>query len=129
MFRMIGVTGGLVITSVIALSAAGIYALMSFTVARRRREIGIRAALGANRNRLLAGIFGRVVGQLLAGGAVGMLGIVALERLLGGELLQRRGAVALPVVALVMVTVGLVAAWGPARQGLGIQPTEALREE
>jgi predicted permease len=129
MFRMIGVTGGLVITSVIALSAAGIYALMSFTVARRRREIGIRAALGANRNRLLAGIFGRVVGQLLAGGAVGMLGIVALERLLGGELLQRRGAVALPVVALVMVTVGLVAAWGPARQGLGIQPIEALREE
>ena len=129
MFRMIGVTGGLVITSVIALSAAGIYALMSFTVARRRREIGIRAALGANRNRLLAGIFGRVIGQLSAGGAVGMLGIVALERVLGGELLQQRGAVALPLVALVMVTVGLIAAWGPARQGLGIQPTEALREE
>ena len=60
--RMIGVTVGLVMLSVIVLSAAGIYALMSFTVARRRREIGIRAALGADRNRLLAGIFSRAIG-------------------------------------------------------------------
>ncbi len=59
MFRMIGVTVGLVMLSVIVLSAAGIYSLMSFTVARRRREIGIRAALGADRHRLLLGIFSR----------------------------------------------------------------------
>ena len=127
--RMIGVTVTLVMLSVIVLSAAGIYALMSFTVARRRREIGIRAALGADRNRLLAGIFSRAIGQLAIGAMVGMLGAVGLEQILEGEMFQGRGAVLLPVVALVMTTVGLLAAVGPARQGLSIQPTEALREE
>lgn len=129
MFRMIGVTVGLVMLSVIVLSAAGIYALMSFTVARRRREIGIRAALGADRNRLLAGIFGRVVLQLSIGAAVGLLGAYGVELITEGELLEKRSAIVLPLVAVVMMSVGLIAAWGPARQGLGIQPTEALREE
>jgi hypothetical protein len=45
--------------SVLLLTAGGIYAMMSFTVARRRREIGIRAALGADARRVLIGIFGR----------------------------------------------------------------------
>lgn len=127
--RMSGITVALVMLSVIVLSAAGIYALMSFTVARRRREIGIRAALGADRNRLLAGIFSRAIGQLAIGAALGMLGAIGLERLLEGNLLASRGAVLLPLVALVMTTVGLLAALGPAREGLRIQPTEALREE
>jgi predicted permease len=129
MSRLIGVTVGLVVFSVVLLSAAGIYALMSFTVARRRREIGIRAALGADRNRLLAGIFGRVAAQLAAGAVLGMLGAFALEGVLEGEFLAKRGGIVLPLVTLIMTTAGLIAAWGPARQGLSIQPTEALREE
>ena len=91
-FRMIGVTVGLVMLSVILLSAAGIYSLMSFTVARRRREIGIRAALGADRRRLLLGIFSRTLGQLATGAAVGMLGAIGFEQLLDGEMFQGRGA-------------------------------------
>ncbi len=129
MFRIIGVTVGLVMLSVITLSAAGIYALMSFTVARRRREIGIRAALGANRNRLLAAVFARALGQLAAGALVGVVGAFGLEQLLEGDMLQGRGAVILPLVALVMAAVGALATIGPARQGLRIQPTEALRDE
>jgi putative ABC transport system permease protein len=129
MFRMIGVTVGLVMLSVIILSAAGIYALMSFTVAKRRREIGIRAALGADRNRLLAGIFSRVFGQLAIGAAIGMVGAFGVQQLLEGELFHGQGALILPVVALVMIVTGLLAAIGPARQGLSIQPTEALRED
>jgi predicted permease len=129
MFRFIGVTVGLVMLSVITLSAAGIYALMSFTVARRRREIGIRTALGANRQRLLAGIFSRVAAQLGAGAAVGMFGGVGLASVIEGNILEKYFMVLLPLVALVMMVVGLVAAYGPARQGLNIQPTEALREE
>ncbi|MGH9385146.1 MAG: FtsX-like permease family protein, partial [Vicinamibacterales bacterium] len=118
-----------VMLSVIMLSTAGIYSLMSFTVARRRREIGIRAALGADRHRLLLGIFSRALGQLGTGAALGMLGAIGFEQLLEGEMLQGRGTVILPLVALVMATAGLLAAIGPARQGLRIQPTEALREE
>jgi putative ABC transport system permease protein len=129
MFRMIGATVGLVMLSVITLSAAGIYSLMSFTVARRRREIGIRAALGADRRRLLAGIFSRVFAQLAAGAALGVIGWVAIGRLLQGELIEDRFVVLVPLVALVMIVVGVLAAIGPARQGLSIQPTEALREE
>jgi putative ABC transport system permease protein len=128
-FRIIGATVGMVMLSVLVLSAAGIYALMSFTVARRKREIGIRAALGADRNRLLAGIFSRAFAQLAIGAAAGMIGAFALEQALEGEMFQGRGTIILPAVALVMTMVGVLAAIGPTRQGLSIQPTEALREE
>jgi predicted permease len=129
MMRLIGVTLALVILSVILLSTAGIYSLMSFTVARRRREIGIRAALGANRNRILLGIFSRVLSQLGAGAVLGLIVAVGLERILEGDMMRNYRGMLLPLVALVVITIGLLAAIGPARQGLRIQPIEALREE
>ena len=131
MMRLIGAAVVIVMLSVVGLSAAGMYALMAFTVARRRREIGIRAALGADRNRLLAGIFSRALAQLAAGAAAGLVGAIALDQLLieGDRMFQGQGAVIVPVVALVMTVVGLLAALGPARAGLSIQPIEALREE
>lgn len=129
MFRLIGATVGSVMLSIVILSAAGIYSLMSFTVAKRRREIGIRAALGADRGRLLAGIFSRVLTQLGAGALIGFAGSVAVEQLLEGEMYQGRGAVILPAVVIVMTIAGVIAAIGPARQGLSIQPIEALRDE
>ena len=129
MFRIIGTTVGLVMLSVIILTAAGIYALMSFTVTRRRREIGIRAALGANRNRLLAGIFARAAAQLAAGATAGLVASLGVERILEGELFQGRGSIIMPIVIALIAAVGLLAALGPARRGLRIQPIEALREE
>ena len=129
LFRLIGATVGLAMTSVIVLSAAGIYALMSFTVTRRRREIGIRAALGADRNRLLAGIFARAAVQLGAGAAVGLVLSFGLEQVLEEGALEAQRAVLVPIVILIMMLVGLLAALGPARRGLAIQPIEALREE
>jgi putative ABC transport system permease protein len=129
LMRMIGTTIAAVMSSVVVLSAAGIYALMSFTVARRRREIGIRAALGADQTRLLAGIFSRALAQLGVGAAAGMAGAFGLELLFEGEMFQGQGAVILPIVVVFMTTMGVLAASGPARQGLRIQPTEALREE
>ena len=127
--RLIGATLVAVMLSVVILSAAGIYALMSFTVARRRREIGIRTALGADPRRILTSIFSRAFFQLGIGAAVGMLGAIGLEQVLEGEMFQGRGAVILPAVAFIMTSVGVLAALGPARQGLRIHPTEALREE
>ena len=129
MMRLIGVTLALVILSVILLSSAGIYSLMSFTVARRRREIGIRAALGADRNRILAGIFSRVLAQLGAGAVLGLIAAIGLEQILEGDMMREYRAMLLPLVALLMVTIGVIATIGPARQGLRIQPIEALRDE
>ena len=129
MMRLIGVSLAFVILSVILLSSAGIYSLMSFTVARRRREIGIRAALGANRNRILLGIFSRVLAQLGAGAVLGLIAAVGLEQILEGDMVRNYRAMLLPIVILLMMTIGVIAAIGPARQGLRIQPIEALRDE
>jgi putative ABC transport system permease protein len=129
MMRLIGVSLALVILSVILLSTAGIYSLMSFTVARRRREIGIRAALGANRNRILLGIFSRVLAQLGAGAVLGLIAAVGLEQILEGDMMRNYRGMLLPIVVVLVITIGVLAAIGPARQGLRIQPVEALREE
>jgi hypothetical protein len=125
-FRWLAVGFTLITASVLLLSAAGIYALMSFTVAQRTREIGIRSALGANPRRLLAGIFGRVLAQV-------SIGLVLGSVLSGGliwSLLEWRDAANVTIaVAIVIVIVGLAAAIGPARRGLRINPTEALRTD
>lgn len=125
-----GALGFSIVTgSVLLLSAAGIYALMSFAVTRRRKEIGIRVALGADPNRILRSVFSRAIGQLAIGIAVGVAAAALLDGAMNGELMGGQGAVVLPVVSVIMMAVGLLAALGPARRGLRIQPTEALREE
>ena len=116
---------GLVTTSVLLLSAAGIYAMMSFIVAGRTREIGIRTALGARPSRILLNIFGRAGGQLALGLLVGSLLSGAAFATTGLGL--GRAAALLLAVAVIMLAVGLLAAIGPARHGLRIQATEALR--
>ncbi len=119
----------LVTASVLLLSAAGIYALVSFTITRRRREIGIRAALGAGPRRVLVGVLSRAMMQIGVGIAVGTLLSGITNALTGGEMTFGQGWFLLPAVAVLMATVGLVAAFGPARRALKIQPTEALRAE
>lgn len=120
---------GLVVIVVLLLSAAGIYALMSFTVSQRRKEIGIRAALGADAHQLLRSIFTRAALQLGAGVAAGMALALVGDVASDGEIFGSFGRALLPVTAAVMIVVGLFATIGPARRGLRIQPTEALRTE
>lgn len=115
--------------SVLALSSAGIYALMSFTVSQRRREVGIRMALGADTRQIVASIFSRAFRQLSGGALAGAALAIALDRASQGEAMSGYGAVAIPAVALAMLMVGFLAALGPARRSLRIQPTEALREQ
>ena len=108
---------------VLLLSATGIHALMSFTVARRTREIGIRAALGARPARIVAGIFSRAFLQISAGilagsGLAALMGLGSMRQIL--LLLAADG---------IMLVVGLMACAVPLRRALRIDPTEALRAE
>jgi hypothetical protein len=125
----VGVLVGLILLIVFLLSAAGVYALISLTVTQRRREIGIRTALGGSPRQVLRSVFARAATQIALGLAVGVLLAALVEGLTGGELMGGRGAVILPVLAMAMTVVGLLAGLGPARRGLRIEPMEALREE
>jgi predicted permease len=117
----------MVMLSVILLSAAGIYALMSFTVTRRQREIGIRSALGAPRRRVLAEVLSRAMRQIGIGIAIGIPGGGIVYRLAGESDAFRVTFLLQP--AAMMVIVGLIATIGPARRALRVQPTEALRTD
>lgn len=129
MMRLVAAVLSVLTLSVVLLSSAGIYSMMSFTVSQRRKEIGIRAALGADPRRILGSIFSRVLWQLAVGSAIGVGVAALLERATEGGLMQGHGAVVLPIVAVVMMIVGVLAAIGPARRGLHVPPTEALRQE
>ena len=118
-----------ILVTVLLFSAAGVYSLMSFTVAQRRREIGIRAALGASSMGVLRSVFSRVAVQVGMGVVLGALGAMAIAPLSDDVVLAERLAIVTPAIALIMVVVGVVAAYGPARRSLRIQPTEAVRAE
>jgi ABC-type antimicrobial peptide transport system permease subunit len=97
---------------------------MSFTVARRTREIGIRTALGARPWQVLAGIFARASAQLGIGVLVGS----AMGAYLASDVLAAGGVAPLVVSMMVPLAVGLVACAVPAARALRVQPTVALRE-
>ena len=74
-------------------------------------------------------MFARAAGQLGLGVLVGLLISAALDRAVGGGPFVGKGVLLLPGVALLMMLIGLLAALGPARRGLAVQPTEALQSE
>ena len=126
----------------VLLSLAGIYAVLSFTVSKRTREIGVRVAVGASPRRLLATIFRRPLMQVSAGIVVGSL-LVGLGSIvvrnhqpdtdmgmhtLEGGLSMGQLAVLIGYAAL-MLGVCLLACVVPTRRALAVQPTEALRAE
>jgi predicted permease len=135
--RFLAWTLTLVILSLLFLSTAGIYALTSFAVTQRRREIAIRVALGAQSHRILRNIFSRAAMQLAFGAALGTMAAVPLVRYFGSINLPvvkgLLGALDVPgalmaVVAFVMA-VGLAGSLGPASRGLSVQAVQVLKEE
>lgn len=103
-------------------STAGTYSVMSFTVSRQTREIGIRVALGAERRRILKDVFSRAALQIGGGAAVGLLVGGAFWGYVAGV-----GAGLLVVGLAVVAVVGLIACGVPVRRALSIAPTEALK--
>jgi predicted permease len=125
--RLVALITILIMVSVLLLSAAGIYALTSFTVTQRWREIGIRSALGATPPRVLTGVFSRVAVQVGLGIVVGVAGAFALNPFTGKDVPGTGGLI--PAVVVIVSFVGFVAATGPARRGLRIQPIDALKAQ
>jgi putative ABC transport system permease protein len=123
----------IVMTAVaLLLSLAGIYAVMSFIVARRTREIGVRVALGASRRGVVAAIFRRPLIQVGLGILAGAALIVAAGSVetempgLNGDL-SLRGVVLIVAYAGLMLGVCLLACIVPTRRALSVEPTVALR--
>lgn len=129
LLRLLAGAIGAVTLSVLLLSSAGIYALMSFTVAQRRKEIAIRAALGANPRHIWRNVFSRALRQLAMGAFLGAAVALGLDQWTGGELMRGNARFVLPVVALIMLIVGLLAALGPVRRAMKVDPVIALRYE
>jgi len=124
-FRLLLLVSAIALT----LSLAGIYSVMSFTVSRRTREIGVRVALGAAPRRVLLEVFRRPLVQVT-------LGIVAGASLLGSMLAMAQGGVPsaralalLVAYSAFMMAVCLLACVAPTRRALRVQPTEALRAD
>jgi putative ABC transport system permease protein len=112
-------------------AAGGLFSVLSYAVGRRRREFGIRAAVGASPRQLGQVVLREGVLITLAGIAIGSVGSVALGRALSS--LQYGMAATDPVsVALVVTILGLTAlaaGWRPARQAIATDPVVLLREE
>ena len=113
------------------LAITGIFGMAAYSVSKRMRELGIRIALGAQRNEILRVALGRVLRLLAAGSVAGLLLGLAATRLLSYIVYQAtpRDPVVLGGVILTMMLLGLVAAWIPAHRALQADPLILLREE
>jgi predicted permease len=115
----------------LALAAVGIFGLLSYTVAARRREIGVRMALGADRGTVVRMIVGRGIAYAGVGAAAGLIVAVIGTRWLSDALyaVSPTDPVTLAVVTLGMLAVAVVACWVPARRAAQVDPVQALRAE
>jgi ABC-type antimicrobial peptide transport system permease subunit len=113
------------------LAVVGIYGVMSHAVAQRRREIGVRMALGAQKNDVLSLMIGGGLRLTLAGIAIGLAGAFALTRYLSSLLFQitPTDPLTFGLVVALAGAAAFVACWLPARRAARLDPMMALRYE
>jgi ABC-type antimicrobial peptide transport system permease subunit len=114
-----------------ALAATGLFALMSYAVSRRTREIGIRMALGARPAQVLSTVLKRTLILCAAGISIGTIATLAAGRLLTAILygVSPRDPATYTAAILLMAAVALVASWNPAARAVHIDPARTLREQ
>ena len=121
---------GLFAAVALALATLGVYGVVSFGVAQRRRELGVRAALGATRSDLVRLVVRSGLSIAGAGTALGLLGALVATRVLRSLLFGVAPSDPLTFAGIVGVlgSAVLLASWLPARRAARVMPTEALRE-
>ena len=118
-------------SAALVLAALGVYGAMAFSVVQRRRELAVRAALGAQRRQLSALVLARGARLALFGVSLGVLGAVALSRFLAALLygVSERDPLTFAVVAATLGTVALAASLLPAIAAARLDPMTVLRSE
>jgi predicted permease len=113
------------------LAATGIHGTAAYAVSRRRREIGIRMAIGATSAGVLRLVLGRMLAIVLSGAAAGLVLALVAGRLLASMIYQAspHDAAVLSAVGVTLVGVGALSCWAPARRSLRVDPATALRPE
>ena len=115
----------------LALVAVGIYGVLSYSVRQRTHEIGIRLAMGAQRNNVLRLIVGQGLKLTFVGLGIGVAGTLALTRYLSSQLygIKPDDPLTYVAVSLLLLAVALLSAYIPARRATKVDPMVALRHE
>jgi hypothetical protein len=113
------------------MASVGIYAVIAQATGRRRREIGVRMALGATSGSILMLILNRGLRQLTIGLALGLLAAIPAVKLLAnvGLRISPTDPLAFAVIVTILIAVGLFACWLPARRAASLDPVKAIRYE
>lgn len=113
------------------LAAVGVYGVMAYSVSQRTREIGVRLALGATAASVFRLVLGRALTLVAIGVGVGLIVAAGATQVLGSLLFDTTplDAVTFAVTAGVLIAVAALASYVPARRGMRISPTDALRAE
>ena len=115
----------------LVLAVAGIYGVMTYIVTQRRREIGVRVALGAQKRQVLGIILGEGLTTTGAGLALGIIAALALTRTIESLLfgVTPTDLITFSAVVVLLAAVATLACYLPARRATGVDPMEALRQE
>ena len=129
--RLLATLSGFFGALALALAVIGLYGVMSYNVARRRNEIGIRMALGAEQSGVLRMVLGEVAILIVAGLALGLAAAISATRFLASFLyrLEPNDPTTLAAACVILAAAAAVAGFLPARRAANLDPMTALREE